>query len=150
MDNENQNSKGYVVSSIIGEGATFNGDIELSGLLRIDGDLLGAIKNDDRILVGSSGRIQGKIYSGTVIVGGVVKGEIYAESKVVILSSGLVLGDIHSSTLVMEKGALLDGNCSISKDAKVRNQRNLPSDNYKLDWDKFSKKSNTTLDSGRR
>jgi len=148
MEKNNQQSKGYLVSSIIGEGACFTGDIELAGLLRIDGDFIGTVRNDDRILVGSSGRIQGSLYSDTIIIGGVVKGEIYARSKVVLLSSGVVLGNIYASRLVVEKGALLDGKGIISQSDEDKKVDSITSGGFKLDWDKLNLESPSKIANG--
>lgn len=149
MSKDNQNPKGYFISSIVGEGACFNGDIELTGLLRIDGDLIGTVKNDERVLIGSTGRIQGKIYSDTVIVGGVVKGEIYAQGKVVVLSSGLVLGNIYASKLLVEEGAILDGKGIVTQDESDRNKGSITSGTFKLDWDRLTMDSTRALGTGR-
>lgn len=142
MDKEQQ-TKGYLVSSIIGEGACFTGDIELKGLLRIDGDIIGTVRNDDRVLVGSFGRIQGQLYSDSIIVGGVVKGEIYAQSKVVILSSGVVIGNIYASKLVIEKGGLLDGKCIVSQSTDGKGKESITSGSFKLDWNKLGTEAGT-------
>ena len=40
------------VNSIVGEGTRFNGELDLNGLLRIDGDFTGTIKTTGKVLVG--------------------------------------------------------------------------------------------------
>lgn len=142
MDKDNHN-RGYLVSSIIGEGACFTGDIELKGLLRIDGDIIGTVRNDDRVLVGSFGRIQGQLFSDSIIIGGVVKGEVYAQSKVVILSSGVVLGNIYASRLVIEKGGLLDGKCIVSQSDEAAGKESITKGSFKLDWNKLGSEAGT-------
>lgn len=149
MSKDQQNPKGYFISSIVGEGAVFHGDIELAGLLRIDGDLIGTVRNDERVLIGSTGRVQGTIYSNTIIVGGVVKGEIYAQEKVVLLSSGLVLGNIYASKILIEEGAILDGKGIVTQDEAHRNKTSISSGAFKLDWDKITMDSETALSGGR-
>ena len=56
MDEYTKNQS--LINSIIGEGTRFRGDIELRGLLRIDGDFQGNIKADGRVLIGRLGRAQ--------------------------------------------------------------------------------------------
>lgn len=150
MDSNNQqDTKGYLVSSIVGEGARFTGDVELAGLLRIDGDLIGTVRNDDRVLVGRTGRIQGSLYSDTIIVGGVVKGEIYARSKVVLLSSGVVLGNIYTTRLVVEKNALFDGKGIVTENDQEHNRESITSGVFKLDWNRLNTEPRTSAVSGR-
>ncbi|MDC7222605.1 MAG: polymer-forming cytoskeletal protein [Spirochaetales bacterium] len=132
----NETSSKNFLSSIVGDGAHFSGNLELAGLLRLDGDFNGIIKNDDRILIGKNGRVQGTVYSDTIIVGGVFKGEIYASEKVVILSSGIVLGHIYSSRIVIEEGAFWDGKSIISLQANEIKKDSILRGSFKLDWNK--------------
>lgn len=97
------------INSIVGEGTHFRGHLELSGLLRIDGDFSGSIKTSGKVIVGRNGRADCAIEAGTVVVGGVLRGSIYAAETVIVLSSALVLADIHAPRLVAEEGVLLHG-----------------------------------------
>lgn len=108
-----------LINSIIGEGTRFRGDIELRGLLRIDGDFQGNIKADGRVLIGRLGRAQCLIEADTVVVGGILKGDIRAESKIVLLSTSMVIGDIRSPQIVVEEGVIIHGYCTVSRDAAV-------------------------------
>ncbi len=103
-----------VVNSIIGYGTTFKGDLDLKGLLKIDGDFSGSIKAEGKVLVGHTGRAKCSIFAKTVVVGGVVKGDIYADDRVVVLSTGVVLGNIRSPRLVVEEGVLFNGELTIT------------------------------------
>ena len=117
MDEYTKNQS--LINSIIGEGTRFRGDIELRGLLRIDGDFQGNIKADGRVLIGRLGRAQCLIEADTVVVGGLLKGDIRAESKIVLLSTSMVIGDIRSPQIVVEEGVIIHGYCTVSRDAAV-------------------------------
>lgn len=103
-----------LLNSIIGEGTRFKGELEVNGLLRIDGDFSGTIRTPGKILVGLNGRARCNIYAETVVVGGVVLGNIYCSDRVIILSTGMLLGNIHAPRLVVEEGVLLSGTCLVS------------------------------------
>lgn len=111
MSNINTN----VINSIIGIGTVFNGDLDLTGLLKIDGDFSGSIKAEGKVLIGYTGRAKCSIFAKTVVVGGVVKGDIYAEDRVVVLSTGMVIGNIRAPRLVMEEGVLFNGELTITQ-----------------------------------
>ena len=104
---------GVFINSIIGEGASFSGDISMSGLFRIDGDFRGNIEKADKVLIGRNGRAECSIRAGTIVVGGVVKGDIYSTEKVVVLSTGMVIGNISTPRLLVEDGVVLNGRCKI-------------------------------------
>lgn len=108
---DSKTSKNNLINSIIGEGSKFSGDIEMTGLFRIDGDFSGSIKIEGKVLVGQTGRVECDIHADTVVIGGAVKGNIFSENKIIILSTGLVVGNIQAPLLIVEEGVLIHGNC---------------------------------------
>ncbi|TVR54931.1 MAG: polymer-forming cytoskeletal family protein [Spirochaetaceae bacterium] len=102
------------VNSIVGEGSRFRGHLELSGLMRIDGDYSGSVKTDGKVIVGRNGRADCTIEASTVVIGGVFRGNVYATDKVIVLSAALVLGNLYTPRLVAEEGVLLDGAIMVS------------------------------------
>ncbi len=104
---------GTFINSIVGEGTRFRGDLELNGLLRIDGDYSGTISTPGKVLVGKNGRAECTIHAGTVVIGGVVKGDIYSSEKVIVLSTGMIIGNVVTPRLIVEAGVLLNGECLI-------------------------------------
>lgn len=105
---------GIFVNSIVGEGTKFVGDLELNGLLRIDGDFIGTITTNGKVLIGKNGRAECTITADTVVVGGVVKGDIISKEKVVVLSTGMIIGNISTPRLISEDGVILNGFCMIA------------------------------------
>jgi len=109
---------GPYINSIIGEGTRFNGEFDLNGLLRIDGDFCGTVRTEGKVLVGKNGRAECTVYAGTVVIGGIVRGNIFANEKVVILSTGIVLGNIHSPRFIVEEGVVFNGTAKIVQEGK--------------------------------
>ena len=123
------------INSIIGEGTRFQGDIELQGLLRIDGDFKGSIKTVGRVLIGRFGRVQCLIEADTVVVGGILKGDIRAESKVVLLSTAMMIGDIRSPQIIVEERAIIHGHCTVSRDAAaLAAAPSREDEQFSVDW----------------
>ena len=104
---------GTFVNSIVGEGTRLNGELDLNGLLRIDGDFSGTIRTNGKVLIGKNGRAKCTITASTVVVGGALRGNIYSSEKVIILSSGIIFGNIFTPRLIVEEGVILDGTCTI-------------------------------------
>lgn len=129
---------GDVINSIIGENNSFIGDMELDGLLRIDGDCQGNINTKGRILIGKSGRVHCHIMADTVVIGGMFKGDIKASSKVVLLSSSFVIGNIISPRIIVEHGVILNGICVISKNKNLL-ETEYPEhvEKFSIDWQKL-------------
>ena len=97
------------VNSIVGHHSFFKGDVELDGLLRIDGDFAGSVKTNGKVLLGSQGRADCTIDARVVVLGGIFKGTVYASDKVVLLASAVVLGNIYAPRLIAEEGVILEG-----------------------------------------
>lgn len=104
---------GAFINSFIGEGTRFEGNLRLSGLLRIDGDFVGKIDTEGKVLIGKTGRAECSISARTVVIGGVVKGDVVCSEKLVILSSGIVLGNVHTPRMIVEEGVILNGDCVV-------------------------------------
>jgi cytoskeletal protein CcmA (bactofilin family) len=101
------------INSMIGEGTRLRGDLDLNGLLRIDGDFSGTIRTKGKVLVGRNGRAECTVYAGTVVVGGIVRGNLFATERIVVLSTGMVIGNINTPRLIVEEGVLLNGTCTV-------------------------------------
>jgi cytoskeletal protein CcmA (bactofilin family) len=117
---------GPYINSIIGEGTRFNGEFDLNGLLRIDGDFCGTVRTEGKVLVGKNGRAECTVYAGTVVVGGILRGNIFANEKVVILSTGIVLGNIHSPRFIVEEGVIFNGTAKIVQEEAETVQKKAP------------------------
>ena len=109
---------GTFINSLIGEGSLFKGDLDINGLLRIDGDFKGEIKNSGKVLIGRSGRVEATVNAGTVVIGGVLRGNVKAAEKIVVLSTGMVIGNLSAPRLLVEDGVLLNGNCSVTDNSE--------------------------------
>ncbi len=110
---------GVFINSIVGDGTRFVGDLDLNGLLRIDGDFIGNIRTNGKVLIGKNGRAECTITADTVVIGGVVKGDIVSKGKVVILSTGMLIGNVSTPRLISEDGVILNGLCMISSVGEV-------------------------------
>lgn len=98
-----------LVNSIVGAGTFFKGTINVTGLLRIDGDFSGGIKSSGRVIIGRGGRADCTIDAATVVIGGVFRGTCYATDRVIALETAVIIGNIYTPRLIAEAGVILDG-----------------------------------------
>lgn len=97
------------VTSVLGPGINWKGDLRGSGGVRIEGAFEGEINIRGLLVIGETGRISCKqIEANSVIVAGAVKGNIKAE-KLEIRSTGRVWGDVTTVAFSTEEGAFLRG-----------------------------------------
>jgi cytoskeletal protein CcmA (bactofilin family) len=97
------------VTSILGPGINWVGDLTGSGGVRVEGTFEGKVSLRGLLVVGETGRITCEnVVATTVIVAGAVRGNIVAE-KLEIRSTGRVWGDVKVVALATEEGSFLRG-----------------------------------------
>lgn len=103
------NKGSEVVTGFLDQGVFFEGHLEFSGTLRIDGSLKGTVKTEDHLLIGENGILEAEVFAGTVAVRGKITGVIHAKQKVRIHPKGRISGEIYTPVLEIETGAIFDG-----------------------------------------
>jgi cytoskeletal protein CcmA (bactofilin family) len=97
------------ITSVLGAGVTWKGQVGGSGGVRIEGTFEGEIALRGLLVVGETGRVTCEhLRAHVVIVAGVVRGDITAE-KVEIRRTGRVWGNVISAAFATEEGAFLRG-----------------------------------------
>jgi cytoskeletal protein CcmA (bactofilin family) len=71
---KNVNTKSNEITTLIGEGRLFEGDIPSPSSTRVDGNIVGNIKGKGSLIIGNKG-----VVSGEVIVYGKVEGNVQSE-----------------------------------------------------------------------
>ena len=90
-----------------------NGSIAFSGVLRNQGEVVGAISAADdpgaTLVVGKSGKVIGTVGVGHVVVGGRIEGNIDAEASVEVQDGACIVGDISYGALAVDAGGHIEG-----------------------------------------
>jgi cytoskeletal protein CcmA (bactofilin family) len=111
------------VNAFMGPETSFEGKLNYTGAVRLDGRFKGEIRSDDTLIIGETGRIEGEIHVGSVIIQGEIVGNVYAKEKVQLHHPGRVIGDMIAPTVVMDEGAVFEGNCKM-KEKKKEDKKN--------------------------
>jgi len=101
------------LNGFLDRGATFRGELEFEDTMRIDGRFNGKIMSKNELIVGESAHIEGDVHVGRIAISGTVVGRIVAEQRVEIHRNGKVFSDIDTPALVIEEGAIFQGNCTM-------------------------------------
>jgi len=97
------------ITSVLGAGVIWQGNISGSGGVRIEGAFEGQVAMHGILVVGETGRVTCEnIRANTVIVAGAVRGNILAQ-KVEIRATGRIWGDVVTVSFATEEGAFLRG-----------------------------------------
>lgn len=109
-------------TTILREDASFEGKLVFEGNVLVNGKFKGEIFSPGELTVGSTGFIDGSVEIGTIHVYGEVHGNIKAKQKIVINAPAVVKGDIVAPSLVIEEGAIFEGNCSMGNAAAKKKE----------------------------
>ncbi len=109
------------LTAFIDQGSEFEGKLSFRDTVRIDGCFRGEIASENTLIVGESGEIHASIHSNMVVISGTVVGNVHAACKLVLHKTARVNGDVETPSLVVEEGAVLNGQLKMaaSPDSKA-------------------------------
>ncbi len=106
--------------NIICEGTTVKGDIITDGEIRIDGTLDGNLQAKGKVVIGTTGRLNGEIACRNADIQGKVEGKITVLELLTFKNTCVFKGDLTTKQLAIEPGAVFNGSCQM-------NNPNVPS-----------------------
>jgi cytoskeletal protein CcmA (bactofilin family) len=105
--------------TIVGQGAKLEGTVVSAGSLRIDGQIKGQVNADGDVMLSPQSSVEADIRAQNVSVAGRFKGSIVAKGRAEIARGGRVDGNITSKTLVVEEGAVFQGQSIMDQQAQA-------------------------------
>ena len=114
------------ISTIIGEGYTFTGELRGSSVIRVEGTIIGNINVEGGVILGEKGKVEGNISTRSAIIFGTINGNVKSV-QLEIKKTGLVNGDISTDSLEIELGAQYNGKLNMRRPQLVEsNEAGLP------------------------
>jgi cytoskeletal protein CcmA (bactofilin family) len=101
------------INTLIGEGTVFNGNIELTSSIKIDGIVNGNITTSADVIIEETATIYGEICAECVLISGTTTGNIYARDQITITSTARVKGDVITPGFIVDVGSEFIGKCEI-------------------------------------
>jgi len=97
------------INAFLGAGTNYQGKLHFQGAVRIDGNFQGEVVSDGTLVVGQEAVVEGQIKVGQLVLSGNIQGEVEAKNKVVLHKTANLQGNIRTPVLVVEEGAVLEG-----------------------------------------
>lgn len=105
--------------NMISEGTKLKGTINSQNDIRIAGRVEGEAISKGKLIITSSGVVEGDVKSAEADVAGKCEGEIRITNKLILRQSAIIDGDIFTKTLIVEEGAQMNGTCRMGADTKT-------------------------------
>lgn len=102
-------------ATIISSNSKFEGTLESTGILRIDGEFRGDINIKGSVIIGEDGIVVANINADKVTIAGKVEGNICCSGSLELVQSGKLTGDIEVKSIRVDEGAIFDGKCKMLK-----------------------------------
>ncbi len=112
-------SKPIGSGAYLGPGTKISGKLHFDGPATIEGEVEGEIVAAANVTIAQEATVKGKVNAASVLVQGKVMADIVAEKKLEIQPPGSVIGDVNTQSLIVGDGAILEGQVSMKKEARV-------------------------------
>lgn len=110
------------LNGFLDEGSHLDGELRFEDTFRVDGRLSGKVVSEGDLVVGDRGQVSGEIAVGRLFVSGEVRGMVHAARRIEVSVGGRLLADVSTPALVLEEGAIFEGQCSMSRREGERRQ----------------------------
>ena len=101
------------IFNVINQGEKFEGKLNLSNSIRIDGEVSGEISCEGLVILGKNAIVRGRISAVEVIIAGNFEGEIETVGVLELEPTCYLKGDIKVRNLVVHEGAFFLGNTTM-------------------------------------
>ncbi len=105
-----------ILSTIIGKKSKIDGDLNITGGLRIDGEITGNVMTDSFLTLSKNGFVKADITARECLISGRVIGDVVVEDVLEIGETGRIDGSIKAGKLIINSGAVFNGNCLMTKE----------------------------------
>lgn len=96
------------------QGTFIEGKIKASNDIRIDGTIKGELFCDAKVIIGSSGVIEGTIKCQNAVIEGRFDGTLMVKDLLNIRETAKVTGEVKYGKLVVQSGAVISGSYEVS------------------------------------
>lgn len=128
----NMSSGGSHSLNSLVQGTEVSGSIKAESDFRIDGKLIGDLSCSAKVIIGTSGRVEGEVSCQNALIEGEFDGTLIVNDMLQIKDSATVTGDITYGQLEVEAGAAINGSCTMkSNSSKQQSSKQLVSESKK-------------------
>lgn len=105
-------------STVMGANTRYNGKIDTSEPLLIQGPVEGDIQSTSEVEIGETGVVKASIHARSIIVSGRVTGDCAATERLEIRASGKLTGSVKAPRIAIADGAEFKGTSQMTGSAK--------------------------------
>ena len=104
--------------NIIGKNTSITGDVISEGDFRIDGKVDGTVKTSGRVVIGKTGKANGKVECSNADIEGKFSGELFVSNLLTLKATAKITGEVVIGKLSVEPGAEFNATCAMKGSVK--------------------------------
>lgn len=101
------------IESLIGHMVKVDGTMKSQGSITIDGEFKGVLEVGNKLTIGKDASVEAQIKAKDAFIAGSVIGDMEVSERLELSASSKINGNIKAGMIVMEAGAILNGNCQM-------------------------------------
>ncbi|MEX1010609.1 MAG: polymer-forming cytoskeletal protein [Balneolaceae bacterium] len=105
--------------NMISEGTKLKGDINTQNDIRIAGQVIGEVTSKGKLIITSTGRIEGNARSADADIAGRLEGDLHVTNKLMLRQSAKIDGKIHTKSVLVEEGAQINASFKMGESGSV-------------------------------
>ena len=106
--------------NIIAEGTVFEGTLKADSDVSVSGRIIGKLEVTGRAVVAPEGTVEGEVTASNANIAGTVQGDLIIGERLLLGSSARVDGTIKTGRLIVEEGAMFNGECQMGQTGQIR------------------------------
>jgi cytoskeletal protein CcmA (bactofilin family) len=108
--------------NVISERSEIIGTLKSRRNIRIAGKIDGGVEAEGKVVVASTGLVEGSINAKEAHIAGSVKGDVHVSSNLTLASSAVVESDLYVQSLSVEEGATFNGTCHMEEQPEEQHE----------------------------
>ena len=114
FDWTDDSSMTFDAASVVDRHSAFDGTFRTERDLRVEGELKGTISCDGTLFIAEGATVAAKVDAEQINVAGDLSGEVHCRGRLQILPSGRVHAKVATTSLVIQEGAVYEGQLEMS------------------------------------
>ncbi len=122
LKNNNNNPISLGKTNRIAEETIVNGNISSKTDFRIDGQVVGNIFSEGKLVIGANGAVQGDIKCKNIDIEGKFLGKLEAQEMLSLKATAHIKGEVVVGKLAVEPGARFEASCIMKNPTSAENK----------------------------
>ena len=110
------------------KGTKMEGDVKADNDFRVDGEIIGNLDCNGKVIIGTTGSVQGQIRCENAMIEGTFKGKLYVKDLLNVRETAELDGEIETGKLTVQSGATFNVICKMGGGTALNNGRALPNE----------------------